>query len=251
VKVRTGKLHEWLAERKIELVLVLAYGRILPRAVLEAPALGCINLHASLLPKLRGAAPIQWAIMRGEQKTGVSLMHMDEGLDTGPVYCMRELPIGPRMTAGELSAELSELAATMVREDLPRIPRGLTATPQASAEATLAPQLDASHLLLDWSRSARELFNQIRGLNPRPGAVTRINGKRLRVLEATALPATTNDPVPGAVLVAEGDTLLIATGDGHLRLEQAQLEGKRALPARDLINGRLIPAGTVLGTPGS
>src|SRR6185295_16413735 len=160
VKVKTGTLHEWLKERELDAVVVMAYGRILPPAVLGAPRRGCLNLHASLLPKYRGAAPIQWAIMRGERETGISLMQMDEGLDTGPVYSRRSLPIGPEENAAELAERMAELAAEVVRSDVPRAIRGeLVAEPQNEPEASLAPPIEREHTEVAWARPALEIVN--------------------------------------------------------------------------------------------
>lgn len=247
VKVKTGSLDAWLRERTPEVAVVLAYGRILPPAVLAAPRRGCMNLHASLLPRLRGAAPINWAIINGFAETGVSLMQMDEGLDTGPVYCMQRLSIGADETAGELAIRIGDLAAEMVRRDLPRAVTGeLTATPQDEAEASHAPPLGPEHQTLTWSHAASRLHDQIRGLAPRPGAVTTVGGRRLRIALASPSPLPAAGP-PGRVTVWDRARLLVATGDGTLEILAAQVEGRRELPARDLANGRALKEGDVLG----
>src|SRR5690606_12694290 len=156
--VKSGALANWLETQNADLALVMAYGRILPRAVLEAPRLGALNLHASLLPKYRGAAPINWAIIRGEQETGISLMQMDEGMDTGPVYCRRGLPIPATENAGELAERLAHLAAAVTRTDVPRVVTGdLQAAPQDHAAATHAPPLDRMLTQIDWTASARSI----------------------------------------------------------------------------------------------
>ena len=247
VKVKTGNLDQWLRERDVDVAVVMAYGRILPPPVLAAPRRGCINLHASILPKYRGAAPINWAIVRGESETGVSLMQMDEGCDTGPVYAIRRLPIGPELCAGELGDQIADLAAEMVREDLPRALAGeLVAKPQRSEEATLAPLIRPEHLIVDFSASAGEIVNLIRGMSPNPSARTTLRGKRLKLLAARVAPV--GDTLsPGEVVVGPGRTLLIGAGRGALQLLRGQLEGRRALDAGDLLNGRVLVAGDRLG----
>lgn len=245
-KVRDGWLAHWLAERAVDVALVVAYGRILPPPVLAVPRVGCVNVHASLLPKYRGAAPIQWAVIRGETETGVSLMRMDAGLDTGPVFVIRRTPIGSRENSGQLGDRLALLAAEMVRDELPRVVRGeLDAAPQDASSATLAPPIAPEDARLDFTRPAIELVHRVRGLAPRPGAFTTRAGTRLRVLEATADDA--GAATPGRVRISDG-RVLVGTGRGSLSIELAQLEGKRPLGARDLVNGRALGDGDALGT---
>jgi methionyl-tRNA formyltransferase len=249
VKVRTGNLDEWLRARNVDVAVVLAYGRILPPAVLGAPRRGCMNLHASLLPLYRGAAPIQWAIMRGEAETGISLMQMDEGLDTGPVYARRSVPIEPEDDAGSLAGKLSALAADVVREDLPRAVAGeFSAVPQDAARATLAPPLTREHGRIDWSRNARDVANLVRGLSPRPGAWTTLGGRTLKVLGARPGPAGQAGGMPGTVVRADKAGLWIAAQDGTVDLVRGQLEGRKVMSAADLVNGRALRLGDVLGT---
>lgn len=251
-RLKDGVLRDWLAARQIDLAVVFAYGRILPVPLLEAPRLGCVNLHASLLPKYRGAAPIQWAIMRGETETGIALMRMEEGLDTGPIYAVRSLEISEQMTAGELAEQLSELGAVVVREELPCIEAGATPMPQDASAATWAPPITARDCILDWDRPARELVNQVRGLSPRPGASTQLGDRRLRVLRAARFEQVPpSDTPPGTLLSLDGDRIVVATRGSSLQLLEAQFEGRRALAARDLINGRAFRVGDVLGSPGA
>jgi methionyl-tRNA formyltransferase len=216
--------------------------------VLAAPRHGCINLHASLLPKYRGAAPINWAIVHGETETGVSLMQMDEGCDTGPVFVRRTIPIGPETTAGELAAQVAELCATVVREDLPRAVSGeLSAVAQDDREATLAPLIKPKHRSIDWTRSARDIANLVRGMAPTPSATTMVRGKRVKLLQARAVDTQIGGP-PGRVGLAPDRRILVATGDGALEVLRAQLEGRRALGAQDLVNGRALQDQDRLGT---
>jgi methionyl-tRNA formyltransferase len=247
VKVKTGSLHEWLAERAPDVAVLLAYGRILPPAVLAAPRCGCMNLHASLLPKYRGAAPINWAIVHGETETGMSLMQMDEGLDTGPVYCKRSLGIEPEMTAGQLAEKLAQLAAVMVREDLPRAVAGqLQAVAQDDGAATWAPLIKREHRQIDWSASATRVANLVRGMAPAPTAFTSLRGKLLKVhaVRATGEP---RQEAPGTVRVNARRELLVSGGDGVVQLLEAQLEGRKPLAAADLVNGRTLKDGDLLG----
>lgn len=246
VKVKTGNLDEWLLERAPDVALVLAYGRILPPRVLSAPRRGCMNLHASLLPRWRGAAPINWSIMHGDGETGVCLMQMDEGLDTGPVYARRAIPIGAEETAGELAERLAETAAQLVREELARAVNGeLEAIPQEHEKASHAPPLERQHGALNFERSARELVNQVRGLSPRPGAHTLLHGKPLKITQ-TRLAAGPARGAPGLVSV-EQKRVLVSTADGAFELVRAQAEGRKELAAIDLVNGRALKVGDVLG----
>jgi len=249
-KVKTGELSSWLREQHADVAVVLAYGRILPPPVLSAPRLGCLNLHASLLPKYRGAAPINWCIVNGESETGVALMQMDEGLDTGPVCCARRMGIGPEETAGELAERIAELCAQVVREDLARALSGeVVPTPQDHAQATHAPPITREHTQIDWTRAARDIVNLVRGMAPRPGAHTQVRGKRLRLAQARVSDQTL-DGEPGRVGLGIGRELLVATGAGTVEIQRAQLEGKKELAALDLLNGRSLGPDDVLG-PGA
>lgn len=252
VKVKHGSLDVWLRERNVDVAVVMAYGRILPPPVLGAPRFGCVNLHASLLPRYRGAAPINWALFNDEPETGISLMQMDAGLDTGPVFCQRKLRIDAGWNAGELSERLAQLAALVIEEDLEQVFAGNQPVAQDPTLATHAPPFGNPELAIDWQRSALQINNQIRAFAPRPGAHSWLGGKRLRITRASALPAgqDATEREPGTVAVAEGAQLLIATGSGLLRIERAQLEGKRELEAKDLVNGRTLQRGQVLRTPG-
>lgn len=238
VAVRSGALARWVEERAPDFALVMAYGRILPAPVLNAPRLGALNLHASLLPKYRGAAPINWAIIRGETETGISLMQMDEGMDTGPVYHRAAIAIRAGETAGELAERLAALGADVTRKDLPRVWSGeLAAIPQAHEQATYAPLLDPELRDIDWHRPARELVQLVRGLAPRPAAVTHVRGKLLKVMDLEL--DDTSGLAPGRVRCV-GERVLVGTGSHAVSLRRAQLEGKRPLDSRDLINGRAL-----------
>jgi methionyl-tRNA formyltransferase len=247
-KIRTPDFLAWLTEQRADVAVVLAYGRILPGPVLVAPVHGCLNLHASILPRYRGAAPIQWAIARGETETGVSLMQMDEGLDTGPVYSVRRIAIGADETAGELAVRLGVLAAEMVRDDVPRVVRGeLTAVPQDNAAATSAPPLEKNQGRIDWSKPAAEVHNHVRAMTPWPSAFTQIGGKLLKVLTTRRSALAGAREPPGTVMAADSSGVIVACGEGVLELVRGQLEGRKALEARDLVAGRTLARGARLG----
>lgn len=247
-KVRTGELAAWLREKAADVALVMAYGRILPADVLSAPRRGAMNLHASLLPRYRGAAPINWVIVHGETQTGISLMQMDEGLDTGPVYSRHVLTLSETENAGTLADRIAALGAEVVEKDLAAAVEGkLTAEPQDPALASHAPLIERHHLAIDWGRSAIDIARLVRGMSPRPGAFTLLGGKTLRVLDARPEPGPMPiGAAPGTVSIL-GKRALVATGQGTLELLQAQAEGKKALPAVDLINGRVLAESLVLG----
>ncbi len=246
LKVRTGELAAWTRERRADVAVVLAYGRILPREVLEAPRAGCLNLHASILPKLRGAAPINWAIVRGETETGVSLMRMDEGLDTGPVFSTATVSIDPRETAGTLADKLAELAAQVVRERLARAVSGeITPEPQDPALATHAPPIERDDCRVDWTRSAEEVDRLVRGMAPRPGTFTSVREKRLSLIEVRPFDEPV-DAAPGTVRLVH-KSVRVATGRGSVEIVRAKLEGKREQAGTDLVNGRVLVDGLTLG----
>ncbi|WP_437766400.1 methionyl-tRNA formyltransferase [Sorangium sp. So ce281] len=248
-KVRTPEFAAWVAGAGADVALVIAYGRILPKAVLEAPRRGCMNLHASILPRYRGAAPITWAIVGGETETGISLMQMDEGMDTGPVYAVRRTPIGPDTTADELAIDLGALAARVVREDLRRAVDGeLALTPQDHEAATHAALLKKEDGRIRWERSARQIHDHIRGMTSWPGAFTTIDGKALKVLAARVeSEADQAGAPPGTVVMAGRSVVIVACGAGAIQIVRAQAEGRKPLAAADLVAGRTLQTGMVLG----
>lgn len=247
LKVKTG-LDLWLRERSADIGVVMAYGRILPISVLEAPRAGCVNLHASLLPRWRGAAPINWAIAHGDGESGITLMQMDAGLDTGPLLSKHALAIGPEETAGELAERLALLAAEVVSQDVPRAARGeLVKQTQDDAHATHARPLERADGELDFTRRASELANWVRALSPRPGAHTALRGKSLKVTRARALTEPARG-APGSLVFLSGRAL-VNTGEGLLEILRAQLEGRKELAVSELINGRALLPSDVLGKP--
>jgi methionyl-tRNA formyltransferase len=225
-----------------EVAVVAAYGLILPEAVLDAPARGCLNIHASLLPRWRGAAPIQRAIMAGDAETGVCIMAMEAGLDTGPVLMRRAVPIGPRDTSGTLHVGLAALGAEMIVDALARLD-ALVPVPQSEAGVTYAAKIDKAEARVDWTRPAAEVDRLIRGLSPFPGAWCDIGGERVKLLlseVAEGLPGA----VPGTVL---DDRLTVACGTGAVRITEVQRAGRAAAPAEAVLRGFPVPAGSVLG----
>ena len=234
--LKTAEAQAGLAAWRPDILIVAAYGLILPRAVLEIPPLGGLNLHASLLPRWRGAAPIHRAILEGDRETGICLMQMAPGLDTGPVHACRRVPIADDATTGSLHDTLAETGAELLLEHLPRIARGAsTATPQDDRLATYAHKLEKREAWLDWSRPAQALDRQVRAFNPWPVAQTRWQDKVIRVYAAEPLPGPA-DPVPGTIRAAGQDGVEVGTGGGRLRLLRVQLPGRRPVAAGDWAN---------------
>jgi methionyl-tRNA formyltransferase len=240
-KIRTVEFVETLKEVNPDLGVVAAYGRILPLSVLESPRLGCINIHASLLPKYRGAAPVQWSIVNGEEETGVCIMQVDEGMDTGPVLAVRATNIGPDETSGELSERLSRLGADLLREKFLYILRGdLTANPQAHDRATAAPLLRKEDGVVNWNTSARQVHNFVRGMNPWPGAFTWLNDKRVTLYKTRVLNDDENHQEPGGVLRSDDLGIHVACRQGVLVIEELQIEGKRRMPTSQFLAGHRL-----------
>jgi len=246
-KLKTGEFAKWLREQNADVALVVAYGRILPKDVLDAPRLGCVNVHASLLPKLRGAAPITWAVVRGEPETGITLMKMDEGMDTGDMLEQFPTPITDDETAGELSERLSAVGALAVRKGLPKfVAGGYTPIKQDSSKATTAPMLKKEDGKIDWSKPARVVHDHVRGMQPWPGAFTMARGKLLKVLETkvTDVPKTAE---AGTVVFADKTRVVVACGDRGIDLTRVQVEGRKAIGANDWVSGRGVAEGEKLG----
>ena len=215
------------------IAVVVAYGLLLPQAVLDAPARGCVNIHASLLPRWRGAAPIHRAIMAGDAETGISIMQMEAGLDTGPVLLSQALPIGPEDTTGTLHDKLSDLGAALIVRTLASLDE-LEPTPQPETGVTYAQKIEKTEARIDWTRPAEEVDQQIRGLSPFPGAWTEVNGERIKVLGSHLAEGS---GLPGAQL----DGFRIACGTGAVQITRAQRQGKRAMTADDILRGLDLP----------
>jgi len=239
--LQPATLRDEAAQRAIaalapELIVVAAYGKLLPRAVLELPARGCINVHGSLLPKYRGAAPIQWAVIRGEAVTGVTIMQMDEGLDTGAMLLQKSLAIGEHETAGELFGRVAALGAEALTEALGRLD-AIAPVPQDESGATWAPMLQKADGAIDWSQDAAAIDARIRGVTPWPGAYTTCRGKRLKIHRARLADrcGETGKPIGG-------DGLIVACGRGAIELLEVQPEGGRRMSAADFARGQRLTA---------
>jgi methionyl-tRNA formyltransferase len=231
-----AELRARLEAIRPEAIIVVAYGRIIPEWMLNLPRWGNLNLHASLLPKYRGAAPIQWAVANGESVTGATTMHLDQGLDTGEILLQRELPIGPEQTAEELFPLLATSGASLMIETLKGLEEGtIQPVSQDDAQASLAPILEREDALVDFARSASEIYNRWRGFQPWPGAYTFFRGKKLTLHRL--IPAGSVDAPPGE-LIMERDRLFVASGSAtRLELLEVQLEGKKRMPVADFLRG--------------
>lgn len=246
-KLRTPDAVAALKSLTPDLIVVVAYGQILPQSVLDLPAYGCINVHASLLPKYRGAAPINKAIMDGEPETGITTMYMDAGLDTGDILLKCKLEIGLNETAGELHDRLAKLGRQAMVETLHQLCAGtLKRIPQVDALSSYAPMLTKEDGLIDWTRPAREIHNQVRGLDPWPGAYTYLGGKLLKIAETE--PIETTGP-NGSVLRADKNGVLVACGSGALLIHALQMAGRKRLKVEDFLRGYPLLLGTFLGEP--
>jgi methionyl-tRNA formyltransferase len=240
--LKTAEAQAGLAAYAPDLMVVVAYGLILPQAVLDIPRLGCLNIHGSLLPRWRGAAPIHRAILAGDERTGISIMKMDAGLDTGPELLRRELSIGPHESAGELHDRLAPLGAQAIVDAVRGWAAGtLPAQPQPASGATYAAKIRKEEARIDWSNSAVAIDRQVRAFNPWPVAETRLGDEQVRVWEARPAQQAQSaaDAVsPGTVVRAADGQLLVATGDGLLELLTLQFPGRKPLKARDVLNSR-------------
>ncbi len=241
-KLRDGEVLRLLRELAPDLIVVAAYGKILPPDILTLPPLGCVNIHSSLLPKYRGAAPIQWAILNGETETGVTIMYMAEGLDTGDMIASVTTPIDPDETAQELHDRLAELGARLLLEVLPQLEAGTAPrTPQDESRSCYAPMLSKELSAIDWKRSARQIHDQARGLYPWPAAVAELDGVRCKLLKTT-VPDQRTGKTPGAIVQADKRGLKIACGDGQvLEIVELQPDGKKPMAATAFLAGHPIP----------
>ena len=252
-KIKTEEALALFTSEPFDAAVVVAYGRILPPTFLRAPRSGCVNVHFSLLPKYRGAAPVNWALVRGETETGVTTMLMDEGLDTGDVLLQRAASINEGETAPQLLERLSHAGAELLSETLARF-QEIEPRAQRDEDATLAPILKREDGLIDWALVARDIERRVRGLQPWPNAYTTYNGRRLVVWRAEVPKAEDEGGAgrtqvrPGVIMEARGDALTVSCGgSASLRLLEVQLEGKQRVSARDFVNGSHAHAGEALG----
>ena len=244
--LKNGAIQSILDETRPDLIIVVAYGKILPEYVLHYPRLGCVNVHGSLLPRWRGAAPIQWSVIAGDKYAGVTTMKMAKGLDTGNILLTAQTEIGARETAGELFDRLSVLGAQLLEKTVGQLEiADSDGVPQDEAQACYASMLDKEMAVIDWTRAARELDCLIRGLNPWPVALTSLEGARMKVYAAQPEQGV---GTPGEVLVADAKNgLLVACGTGALRITELQMVGGKRMNACDYLRGHAIPVGSRLG----
>jgi len=246
-RVRETRFLEKIIALNPDVFVVVAYGQILPASVLAIPRLGAINIHASLLPAYRGPAPIQWAIINGDQETGVTTMWMDEGMDTGDILLAAKVPIGPGDTAQTLHDRLAQAGVELLIDTLDHLASGLVAgTPQDPSEATYAPLLKKEDGRVDWSKEAKSLDAFVRGMNPWPGAFTFLLGKRLKIFKANYVQKGARGK-PGTALPGFPGDLNVATGRGILSLKEVQLESGKRLGIEEFLRGCAVPPGTILG----
>jgi methionyl-tRNA formyltransferase len=240
-RVRDPEFIGVLRNMDPEAIVVAAYGQILPKDILALPKFGCINIHASLLPAYRGAAPINWAVIRGEQRTGITIMQMDEGMDTGAILIQESIPIGPEDTAGALKEQLASLGAKLIITALPLLASGkLTPVAQDGTKATMAPLLKKGDGLINWDLSAREIHNRVRGLSPWPGAYSSLDKTMVKIIATGVLDGT---GVPGLLYERDKNTLVAGTGSGLLRILSIQPEGKKPMTAGEFMRGHRGLAG--------
>jgi methionyl-tRNA formyltransferase len=240
-RVRDPEIIGTLRTMGPDVIVVAAYGQILPREILALPKFGCINIHASLLPAYRGAAPINWAIIRGEHETGITIMQMDEGMDTGAILMQESIPIGPEDTAGALTGRLSLLGAKLITDALPLITSGkLVPVSQDGTKATMAPLLKKADGLIDWNLPAADLHNRIRGLSPWPGAYTYLDRKLVKIIATEVFEGPGE---PGTLYERNNTTLEAGTGSGLLRVLSLQPEGRKPMTAGEFLRGHRGIAG--------
>ncbi|BDF67610.1 methionyl-tRNA formyltransferase [Oscillospiraceae bacterium] len=244
VKLRDGTALAQIQALAPQLIVVAAYGRILPQDILDCPPLGCINVHSSLLPKYRGAAPINWAILNGDRVTGITIMHMAAALDAGDIISQTETEIGPDETAPELTARLAELGGKLLVETVGKIETGTAPrTAQDESQVTLAPMLDRELSPMDFTRPAQALHDQVRGLIPWPAATAQVGGVRCKIFATSVEPGTGR---PGTVLEAGKGGLLVACGEGALRVLELQPDGGKRMRSADYLRGHPLETGSAL-----
>lgn len=246
-KIKTAETLELFQSAKADIAVVVAYGRILPETFLNSFPKGCLNVHFSLLPKYRGAAPVNWAIVNGESKTGVTTMQMDVGLDTGDILLQRETEIGSEENSLELMQRLSFIGADLLSETLKYLDK-LAQIPQKHELATFAPIMKKEDGLIDWNFNSQKISNRVRGFQPFPSSYTFYQGKKLTILKAKTSDYERDEIPVGAVLHAKGDLLLVSCGENSvLQIEELQLEGKNRMKTRDFLNGVKMQIGEQLG----
>ena len=249
LKIRTPEFLQALSSWQPDVIAVAAYGRILHKPILQLPPMGCVNVHGSLLPKYRGAAPVQWAVINGETETGITTMLMDEGMDTGAMLLQEKLEILPEDTAGTLAPRLAVLGGRLLIDTLTRLKAGtLAPTKQDDHLATMAPLLKKEDGLIDWTLSATSVSNRVRGLSPWPGAYTFLSDERWNIWKAgTQVSATTG--IPGTIVMVNKQSILVATGDGLLEIREIQTANSKRMVVAQFLAGHRVTVGQQLGSP--
>ena len=248
VKVRDPQVVEELRAYQADVIVVVAFGQIIPKSILEMPKYGCINVHASLLPEYRGAAPIQWAVIDGKEKTGVTTMQMDEGLDTGDMLLVEEVALAENETGGSLFDKLCEVGADVLLKTLEELPKN-TLVPKKQPKESPTPyavMLTKEMGQINWDRSAAEIERLVRGLNPWPSAYTHLNGKTLKIWKASVEEGQAEEAQNGEIVSVTKKELLVKTGEGLLSLDEVQLEGKKRMPADAFLRGYAVEKGVLL-----
>lgn len=247
VRARDQEFVEEMRALQPDVMVVIAFGQILSKELLEVPKFGCVNIHASLLPAYRGAAPIQWAVINGDEETGITTMMMDVGMDTGDMLEKKVVKLDPKETGGSLFDRLSLLGGDLILSTLQKMEDGtLVRTPQEHEKATYVKKISKTFGDIDWTMKAQEIERLVRGLNPWPSAYTHWNGKMLKVWEADVLPDSEEKAAPGTVLEACGDSLKVQTGHGILKITSLQLEGKKRMDTAAFLRGYPVACGSVL-----
>jgi methionyl-tRNA formyltransferase len=251
-RIREKVFIDTLNSIKPDVIVVVAYGQILPREILEIPKYGCINLHGSLLPKYRGAAPIQWAIINGEKKTGVTTILMDTGMDTGEILLQEEIDIAPEDTAGILSKKLSSIGAGLLLKTIKGLEMGtIKPRPQDHSSATYAPLLKKEDGRIDWSKGAEEIRNLVRGMNPWPAAYTFLEGKLIKIWDVDVIVGPPEEEVkagePGRIIHAGKNGILVSTGKDSILIKSLQLEGKQRTTSIAFLQGHKVEVGSLMG----
>ncbi|HQL00154.1 MAG TPA: methionyl-tRNA formyltransferase [Smithellaceae bacterium] len=242
-KVKDPEFLDTLGPMEPDLIVVAAFGQILPKTIIDLPSLGCLNIHPSVLPRYRGAAPLNWTLIRGDQLTGVTIMLMDEGMDSGDILMQQETPVGPDETYGELHDRLARLGAELLIQTIDEVVAGRAKRiSQDPALVTFAPRLTRETSRIVWNAPASDIVNLIRGLSPAPAAWTRLDGKTLKIYRALFQPAPP-DAEPGTVLAANREGIAVAGADAAVLLTDIQLEGKKRMPAADFLRGYPVQEG--------
>ncbi len=247
-KIKTPEFIEQIRALNPDLLITAAYGKILSKDLLEVPTKGCINVHGSLLPAYRGAAPINWAVINGEKKTGITTMFTDVGLDTGDMLLKKELEINPDMTVGELHDKMAVLGAEVLKETLIELKKGtLKRIPQQDSESTYAPMMNKELGLIDWNKTAQQVHNLVRGTDPWPGAYTFLNGNRMRVWKTSLTNEKSDSHNTGQIIEVSDDGILVKCSDEYILIREIQFDSSKRMNVRDYIRGHQIDAGEILG----